>query len=186
MREPSRPRPLHAGRRLLLAAAVLLALSGCGGAGSAPAPGTGAGSSSAPPGGVVAPARDFGDACRLLSPAEVQTALGRGPITAASEPDAQSGSRCTYTVASDQSGVPVLTLQVAVQASPAEARQAVDQIGGTALSGVGDAARSSTLGGLGVQVVLARGADLVSIATSVRDVSPRLLVGLATIVAGRL
>jgi hypothetical protein len=82
--------------------------------------------------------------------------------------------------------VPVLTLQVAVQASPAEARQAVDQIGGTALSGVGDAARSSTLGGLGVQVVLARGADLVSIATSVRDVSPRLLVGLATIVAGRL
>ncbi len=179
------------GGGILVGAAILVALSACGGepgvrTGATPAPDGGAHSSSAPLGQVIAPTRDFGDACRLLSAAEVQMAVARGPITASSEPNTQSGSRCAYTVTSDASGAPLVTVQVAVQPSPAEARQGVEQIGGVALRGVGDAARGSTLGGLGAQVVLSRGPDLVSIATSVEDVSQQMLIRLATIIAGRL
>jgi hypothetical protein len=169
-------------------AATLAALSACGGGGTATAtapPSTGTGTASAAPQGrVIGPARDFGDACRLLSVAEVQAALGGGPLTASSRSDPQTGSVCTYAAA--DGGSPLLTVQVTVEASTAEARDAVDQLGGSPLTGIGDDARLSTRGALGTTVYLARGATLAALTTLRREVPQQALVELARTLAGRL
>jgi hypothetical protein len=161
--------------------AVLLTACGGGGNGSTPAPAV----SPTAQGLQVGPARDFGDACRLLSPAEVQSATGVGPVIGASRSDPQLGSSCTYTQAGGSS-VPVLTVQVVVRQSAAAARSDVDQTDGPALSGVGDVARSSKPGGLGVAVYLARGATYAALSSIHKDVTQEELVKLAGTLAGRL
>jgi hypothetical protein len=85
------------GGRLTLCAtgtllAVLLTACGGGGNGSTPAPAV----SPTAQGLQVGPARDFGDACRLLPPAEVQSGTGVGPVIGGSRSDPQLGSSCTY------------------------------------------------------------------------------------------
>jgi hypothetical protein len=175
------------GGRLTLCAtgtllAVLLTACGGGGNGSTPAPAV----SPTARGLQVGPARDFGDACRLLSPAEVQSGTGVGPVIGASRSDPQLGSSCTYTQAAGGSSVPVLTVQVVVRQSAAAARSDVEQTGGPVLSGVGDVARSSMPGGLGVAVYLARGATYAALSSIHKDVTQEELVKLAGTLAGRL
>jgi hypothetical protein len=169
---------------LCVAGTLLAVLTACGGGGngSTPAP---AGSPT-PQGLQVGPARDFGDACRLLTPAEVQSATGVGPVVGASRSDPQLGSSCTYTPATGGSSVPVLTVQVVVRQSAAAARGDVEQSGGPPLSGVGDDARSSKPGGLGVAVYLARGATYAVLSSIHKDVTQEKLVKLAGTLAGRL
>jgi hypothetical protein len=105
-----------------VALTLVLTLVACGGGGTATGtrpPGTGQQTSAAPQGRVIAPAREFGDACRLLSTAEVQTAGGGDAVTATPRSDPQLGSFCVYTRQSTSETV--LTVQVAVQASAADA-----------------------------------------------------------------
>jgi Protein of unknown function (DUF3558) len=183
---PRLPAPCRRGVTACSGAALLLVTVGCGGGTpTVTAPGSGATASPAPQGQVVAPARDFGDACRLLSPAEVQAAVGGGPLTATPRSDPQTGSVCTYAPASG-SGVPAVTVQVSVKASAAEARQEVEQQGGSELSGVGDVARVSSQSGLGVAVFVARGSTVAVLTTVRHDVPPLAVVRLATTLAGRL
>jgi hypothetical protein len=176
------------GNRAATVLALLVTLSACGGGGTttvtAP-PGTGARAPAPPQGQAIGPARDFGDACRLLSAAEVQAALGGGPLTASPRSDPQAGSFCTYTPA-DGGGSPLLIVQVVVHRSAAEARDAVDQLGGSPLTGIGDDARLSTRGTLGTTVHLARGATLAALTTLRREVPQQALVELARTLAGRL
>jgi hypothetical protein len=172
------------GRLTLCATCTSLAvLTACGGGGngSTAAPAV----SPTPQGLQVGPARDFGDACRLLSPAEVQSATGVGPVIGASRSDPQLGSSCTYTP-SGGSSVPVLTVQVVVRQSAAAARSDVEQSGGPVATGVGDVARVSKPGGLGVAVFLARGATYAMLSSIHKDVTQEELVKLAGTLAGRL
>jgi hypothetical protein len=172
--------------RLVLGTAglvVLLAGCGSGDGGATPTPGV---TSRTPLGVEVGPARDFGDACRLLSPAEVQSTLGTGPVTASPRSDPQLGSFCTDTPATGGASVPVLTVQVVVRQSAAAARSDVDQSGGPPLSGVGDDARLSKPGGLGVAVYLSRGATFAVLSSAHRGVTQDELVRLATLLAGRI
>lgn len=171
-------------RPVLGAAALLVALTGCGSGDGKPTPSPGAVAQS-PLALQVGPARDFGNACRLLTPAEMQSTLGTGAV-AAPRSDPQLGSFCTYTPASGGSSVPLLTVQVEVLRSPAAARLQVDQTGGPVLGGVGDAARISKPGGLGIAVYLARGATYAVLSSSHRDVTEQMLTRLAGILAGRL
>jgi hypothetical protein len=172
--------------RLVLGTAglvVLLAGCGSGEGGASPTPGV---TSRTPLGIEVGPARDFGDACRLLSPAEVQSTLGTGPVTASPRSDQQLGSFCTDTPATGGASVPVLTVQVVVRQSAAAARSDVDQSGGPPLSGLGDDARLSKPGGLGVAVYLSRRATFAVLSSAHRGVTQDELVKLASILAGRL
>jgi hypothetical protein len=171
-------------RPTLIAGALLVLLTGCGAgdSGSTPAPGA----SPTPFSLQVGPAKDFGDACRLLSPAEVQSGLGIGPVVASPRSDPQLGSFCTYTAASGGSSVPVLTVQVVVRQSPAAARSDVDQTGGPTLSGVGDDARLSKPGGLGFAVYLSHGATYAVLSSIHKDVTQQELVKLAGTLAGRI
>ena len=164
---------------------LLVTLAGCGGggAGASPTPGV---PSRTPLGLEVGPAKDFGDACRLLSPAEVRSALGTGPVTASPRTDPQLGSFCTDTPATGGASVPVLTVQVVVRQSAAAARGDVEQSGGPPLSGIGDDARLSRPGGLGVAVYLSRGATFAVLSSAHRGVTQDELVKLATVLAGRL
>jgi hypothetical protein len=172
-------------RLVLGTAGLVVLLAGCGGGdgGASPTPGV---TSRTPLGIEVGPARDFGDACRLLSPAEVQSTLGTGPVTASPRSDPQLGSFCTDTPATGGASVPVLTVQVVVRQSAAAARSDVDQSGGPPLSGVGDDARLSKPGGLGVAVYLSRRATFAVLSSAHRGVTQDELVKLATLLAGRL
>jgi hypothetical protein len=176
------------GNRAATVLALLATLSACGGGGTttvtAP-PGTGARTPASTQGQAVGPAREFGDACRLLSAAEVQAALGGGPLAAIPRSDPQAGSFCTYAPA-DGSGIPLLTVQVTIHRSPAEARDAVDQLGGSPLTGIGDDARLSTRGTLGTTVYLARGATVAALTTLRTGVPQQALAELARTLAGRL
>jgi hypothetical protein len=163
--------------------AALLAGCGSGDGGATPSPGV---TSRTPLGLEVGPARDFGDACRLLSPAEVQSTLGTGPVTASPRSDPQLGSFCTYTPATGGASVPVLTVQVVARQSAAAARSDVEQSGGPPLSGIGDDARLSKAGGLGVAVYLSRGATFAVLSSAHKGVTQDELVRLATLLAGRL
>ncbi len=172
--------------RLILGAGIaLVALAGCGGGDNTPTP-TPASVSKTPLGLQVGPARDFGDACRLLSPAEVQSGLGSAPVIATPRSDPQLGSFCTYTPATGGSSVPLLTVQVVVRQSPAAARSDVEQSGGTPQSGVGDEARLAKPGGLGVAVYLVKGSTFAVLSSVHRDVTQLELVKLATTLASRL
>ena len=173
-------------RAATVAAALAATLAACGGGGTATAtrpPGTGRQSSAAPRGRVIAPAREFGDACRLLSTAEVQAAAGDGAVTATPRSDPQLGSFCVYTRQSTSETV--LTVQVAVQASAEDARDAVAQLGGSPLSDAGDAARISSVGGLGTAVHVARGSTLATLSTG-QALPRQAVVQLATLLARRL
>jgi uncharacterized protein DUF3558 len=163
--------------------ALLLGGCGSGDGGATPTPGV---TSRTPLGLVVGPARDFGDACRLLSPAEVESTLGTGPVTASPRSDPQVGSFCTYTPATGGASVPVLTVQVVVRQSAADARSDVEQSGGPPLSGIGDDARLARPGGLGVAVHLSRGATFAVLSSAHRGVTQDELVKLATLLAGRI
>jgi hypothetical protein len=183
-RSTARRRPCPATRA---ATAVLVAALGACGGGGAPGttpPGTGAAGSHSSPAQVIPPARNFGDACRLLSAAGVQAALGGGPLVATSEVNSQLGSYCHY-VTSDARADQLLTVQVIVHGSAAEARDAVDQLGASPLTGVGDVARYSTLAGAAHGIDLARGATE-AVVTTVEDVPQADLVHLAVILAHRL
>ncbi|HEX6492201.1 MAG TPA: DUF3558 family protein [Candidatus Dormibacteraeota bacterium] len=169
-------------RGWLAAGALVLALAGCGSSSSTPTP---TAAPSTPPGLVVGPARDFGDACRLLTPAEVQSATSVGPVTAGSRKDPQLGSYCTYTPAGGSS-VPVLTVQAVVEYTAAAARAMVDQSGGPTLSGVGDDARLARPGGLGSAVYLSKGTSYVVLSSIHKDVTEQELTRLAGTLAGRL
>ncbi|HEY2705778.1 MAG TPA: hypothetical protein VGL20_19020 [Candidatus Dormibacteraeota bacterium] len=172
--------------RLMLGAVGLVALlAGCGSgdSGSTPTPG---GPVRTPPGLEVGPAKDFGNACRLLSPAEVQSTLGSGPVAASPRSDPQLGSFCTYTPTTGGASVPVLTVQVVIRQSVAAARGDVEQSGGPPLSGVGDSARLSKPGGLGVAVYLSRGATFAVLSSAHKGVTQDELVKLATVLAGRV
>jgi hypothetical protein len=171
-------------RRVMAGAAVVLTLTACGGT-STGSPATGSRTASqSPQSNVIAPARDFGDACRLLSAADVQAAVGGGPITATAQNSSQQGSFCLYTQPPSGS-TPVLTLQVMVQPTASDARAGVDQLGGSPLNGIGDAARLATPAGLGTQVDVARGATLAALLT-VKNLPQQALVQLARLVADRL
>jgi hypothetical protein len=162
---------------------VLLALAGCGGSTSTPTP---TAAPATPPGLAVGPAKDFGDACRLLTPAEVESATSVGPLTTASAKDPQLGSTCTYNPAAGGSSVPVLTVQAVVEYSAASARSMVDQSGGPAIGGLGDDARAAKPGGLGAAVYLAKGADYVVLSSIHKGVTQSALGKLAGTLAGRL
>ncbi|HEX3604702.1 MAG TPA: hypothetical protein VH134_02180 [Candidatus Dormibacteraeota bacterium] len=133
----------------------------------------------------VGPARDFGDACKLLSASDVQSATNAGPVTPGSRTDPQLGSFCTYTLAGG-TGVPLLNVQVEVLRTTAEAKGTVDASGGPALSGIGDDARASKPGGLGSAVYLSKGATYAVLSSVHKDVTPAELQKLATTLAGRL
>jgi hypothetical protein len=170
----------------MVALALVLIVSACGGAGTVTGtrpPGTGTRTSSSPQGRIVAPAREFGDACRLLSAAEVQAAAGDGSLTATPRSDPQLGSFCVYTRQSTSETV--LTVQVAVQASAEDARGAVAQLGGSPLSGIGDAARVSSVDGLGTAVHVARGSTLATLSTG-QALPRQVIVQLASLLARRL
>jgi hypothetical protein len=166
------------------AGVVAVALAGCGGGGGSTSTPTAA--PSTPQGLAVGPAKDFGDACRLLSPAEVQSTTSVGPVTAGSRKDPNLGSYCTYTPAAGGSSVPVLTVQAVIRQSPAIARAEVDQSGGPPLSGIGDDARLSKPGGLGSAVYLSKGASYVVLSSIHKDVTQDELVKLARTLVGRL
>ena len=181
---PPRPAGVAVGPRGWLGAGTaLLALAGCGGSSSistpTPAPST-------PQGLAVGPARAFGDACRLLTTSEVQSATSVGPLVAGPHNDPQLGSFCIYTSTSGGSSVPVLQLQAVVEQSPAAASAQVDQSGGTAVAGVGDDTRLAKPGGLGSAVYLAKGATYVVLSSIHKDVTGAELQRLAGTVAGRL
>jgi len=172
------------GARGWLAAGVLAgALAGCGGSSSTPTP---TAAPSTPPGLVVGPARDFGDACRLLTASEVQSATSVGPVSPGSSKDPQLGSYCTYRPAAGGSSVPVLTVQAVIEYSAAAARAMVDQSGGPTISGVGDDARAAKPGGLGSAVYLSKGASYVVLSSIHKDVTEQALEKLAGTLAGRL
>lgn len=162
---------------------MVMALAGCGGSTTTstptPAPAT-------PPGLAVGPARDFGNACRLLTAAEVQSGTSVGPLSASPRTDPNLGSYCTYTPSSGGSSVPVLTVQAIVEQSAASARAMVDQSGGATLGGVGDDARLSKPGGLGSAVYLAKGATYAVLSSIHKDVTQQELAKLAGALAGRL
>jgi hypothetical protein len=168
---------------LLGAGILLLALAGCGSSGSTPTP---TAAPTTPQGLVVGPAKDFGDACRLLTAAEVESATSVGPVTAGSHEDPQLGSSCIYSPASGGSSVPVLQLQVVVEQNPATARAQVDQSGGPAISGLGDDARAAKPGGLGAALYLAKGADYVVLSSIHKAVTQSALEKLAGTLIGRL
>ena len=135
-------------------AAVTALMTACGSS-PTPAPTTdGSTPAPSPLGRVIPPAHDFGGACRLLTPGEVQASIGGGLLTASSQTNPQSGSLCSY---GEAGSPPIITLQVTVQASADEADTGIDQIGGTLLSGVGDHARIGTPQGLVTQISFARG-----------------------------
>lgn len=173
-------------RAAMAAAALLVILSACGGGGTATGtrpPGTGARTSPSPQGRIIAPAREFGDACRLLTPAEVQAAAGDESLVATPRSDPQLGSFCVYTRPSTSETV--LTVQVTVQASAEDARDAVAQLGGSSLSGIGDAARISSVQGLGTALHVARGPALATLSTG-QGLPEQAVVQLATLLARRL
>ncbi len=172
-------------RRTLGTAGLVAMLAGCGSgdSGATPTPGT---VSRTPQGIEVGPAKDFGDACRLLSPAEVQSILGTGAVTASPRSDPQLGSFCTYPPTGGGASVPVLTVRVEVRQSAAAARSDVEQSGGPPLTGIGDDARLSRPGGLGVAVYLCRGATFAVLSSSHKGVTQDELVKLATALAGRV
>lgn len=175
---------------------VLVGLAACGtSSGSGPATGSSptsraasAGSNAArtPLGQVIPPVHDFGDACRLLTVMEVEAAAGGEPITAHSRTDPQTGSFCDYMQRRQYGGsVSILTIQVVVHPTASEARSAVDELGGSPLPGIGDAARLYEQPRAAMAVFTARGAELASVST--QDFLPQqTLIQLATIVAGRL
>lgn len=173
-------------RAATVVVALAATLAACGGGGTATGtrpPGTGQQSSAAGRGRVIAPAREFGDACRLLAPAEVQTAAGDGSVTATPRSDPQLGSFCVYTRQSTSETV--LTVQVAVQASAEDARDAVSELGGSPLSGIGDAARISSADGLGTALHVARGSTLATLSSG-QALPRQAVVQLATLLARRL
>ena len=172
-----------AARGWLASGAVVLALAGCGGSGPTSTP---TAAPTTPQGLVVGPAHPFGDACRLLTASEVQSATSVGPVTPGSRSDPQLGSYCTYTPASGGSSVPVLTVQAVAEQSAAAARAMVDESGGPAVSGVGDDARLARPGGLGSAVYLSKGANYVVLSSIHKDVTEQELTKLAGTLAGRL
>lgn len=160
-----------------LASLLALGITACGGsttAGTTPTPST-----ATPLGSLIPPAQPFGDACRLLTAAEVQKAFGDGTVSAASQSDQQIGSTCTY-----ESGGLLFKIQAVVENSASDARDAVVQLGGNPVSGVGDVARYAQ-SSLGTVLGLTHGPTLVVLSTS-KNATQQLLVGLATTLVGRL
>jgi len=171
-------------RGWLVAGALVGVLAGCGGGSGSTSTPTAA--PATPRGLVVGPAHDFGNACRLLTPAEVQSTTSVGPVTAGPRSDPQLGSFCTYTPASGGSSVPVLQLQAVVEQSAAAARAMVEQSGGPSVNGVGDVARLARPGGLGSAVYLSKGANYVVLSSIHKDVTEQELVKLAQTLVGRV
>lgn len=171
---------------VILGAGVALAvLAGCGSSdqGSAtPPPAT----SPTPLGLAVGPAKNFGNACRLLSPAEVQSALGQGAVAASSRTDPQLGSFCTWTPSTAATSVALLTVNVIVEQGASVARGQVDAAGGPAVAGLGDDAHFAKPGGLGVSLSFSKGATYVVLSSIHKDVTDEQLQKLAGTIAGRL
>lgn len=170
---------------ILGAGAALALLAGCGSSDQGTATPTPA-TSPTPLNLQVGPAKNFGNACRLLSPAEVQSGLGQGAVTASSRTDPQLGSFCTWTPSTSAVSVALLTLNVIVEQSAAVARAQVDAAGGAAVSALGDDAHFAKPGGLGVSLSFSKGATYVVLGSIHKGVTDDQLEKLAGTVVGRL
>jgi hypothetical protein len=117
---------------------------------------------------------------------EVQAAAGGLPVTATPRTDPQSGSYCDYMQATRYGGSSLLlSVQVSVHGSASEARDVVDQLGGSPVQGIGDVARVQVQQGVSIAVHVAHGATLAAVSTFDR-IPQQVLVRLAALVGGRL
>ncbi len=135
---------------------------------------------------AVGPAKNFGNACRLLTTAEVQSGLGQGAVTASSRTDPQLGSFCTWTPSAAATSVALLSINVIVEQSAAVARSEVDLAGGPAVNGLGDDAHLAKPGGLGVALSFSKGATYVVLSSIHKGVTDDQLQKLAGTIVGRL